>query len=153
MFSVTLEGEAEFKAECEAFNAALRSGARESVFAAVKAGQATARAQPFKNRTGALRDRLYGTMTDVSDTAIDGEIWASQPYASYVESGTEPHTITATRAKYLRWADAGGTHFAKTVQHPGSKSIPFMGPAYLTAERVLNARMEVVAAEAGKVFK
>lgn len=153
MFYATLEGVEEFEAECRAFESVLREGTRAAVLAAVKAGQAVAKAQPFKNRTGALRDRLYATLVDTSDTNIEGEIWASQPYASYVEEGTQPHVIAARNKKFLRWVDGGGTHFAKSVMHPGSKSIPFMGPAYLTAERVLNARMELVAVEAGKVFK
>lgn len=152
MFTATLEGEVEFAAQIRAFEATLREGAKNAVLAAVKSGQATAKAGAFKNRTGALRERLYATLNEVSDTNVSGEIWASQPYASYVENGTEPHVIDAKRKKVLHWTDASGSHFARVVHHPGSKSIPFMGPAYQTAERVLNARMELVAAEAGKVF-
>jgi hypothetical protein len=52
----------------------------------------------------------------------------------------------------LRWEDGDGVHFAKRVQHPGTKPQPFMGPAYLKAERVLVARGEVLLVKAARRF-
>jgi len=153
MFHAEVEGEAEFLRECQAFETGLREGARASVEAAVKAGAAVAKQGAWKDRTGNLRDRIYGTVEQTGADGTEGEIWASQPYASYVENGTAAHVITAKNAKYLKWQSGGETHYAKSVNHPGSRSIPFMGPAYIKAEAVLTARMEEASVKAGEHFK
>ena len=154
MFTVTLDGEAEFAAEVRAFCEALQRGAEHAVEAACKAGADEAKRGAFKDHTGNLRGKIIGVLLSApTGGGAEGEIRSPMQYSSYVEEGTEPHVIEARRRKSLKWTDATGTHFAKSVQHPGTKSIPFMGRAYIVAERVLPARMEEAAAEAGKVFK
>jgi hypothetical protein len=51
---------------------------------------------------------------------------ANTPYAGFVTDGTRAHQISAVAARFLHWTDDSGFgHFAKTVQHPGTKPNPF----------------------------
>lgn len=80
-------------------------------------------------RKGALRDSLR-----ISTKSKRGEVRARVVagdnkkggvyYATMVEGGTKPHKIKASQ-KSLR---VGGG-FTRSVDHPGSKARPFMGPA------------------------
>lgn len=154
MFTATLEGEAEFYAQVHQFAAELQRGAERAVTAACKSGVDSAKRGAFKDRTGDLRGKITGGLvSSPTGGGANGVIESPMNYSSYVEAGTEPHVIAARRKKFLHWKDAGGDHFARSVQHPGTRSIPFMGPAYIAAERTLQARMEAEAVEAGKVFK
>jgi hypothetical protein len=76
-----------------------------------------------------------------SVTPTRAETIASADYATFVETGTRPHTIRPRNRKALRWAASGadarlsGTprsggrvRFAKRVQHPGTRAQPFMVP-------------------------
>ena len=45
-------------------------------------------------------------------------------YAPYVEFGTKPRTITATKKRALFWV--GASHPVRSVKHPGTKANPFM---------------------------
>ena len=49
--------------------------------------------------------------------------------AKFLEYGTRPHTITARRAKMLRFVQGGVVRFARTVHHPGTKPTHFMRDA------------------------
>lgn len=53
--------------------------------------------------------------------------YATVPQARYVLNGTRPHLIAVSNAKALRWLGPGGmgTHFARRVNHPGTKPNPF----------------------------
>jgi hypothetical protein len=48
------------------------------------------------------------------------EFKAHVPYARYVTGGTGPHLITRRAAMALHWLNASGSHFARTVHHPGT---------------------------------
>lgn len=69
-------------------------------------------------------------------------------YAAHVEYGTRPHVIRARKAKALAWGGprtSGGrltvtkgvtarpTHFAKSVQHPGTRAQPYLCPGFQKA--------------------
>ena len=148
-------------------------GARAAVNAACEAGVAEAKRGRFKDRTGALRGNIHSVIVRESDKDIEGEIRSPEKHSSYVEEGTGPHDIwpkvgsgtigpmrqgqsrrsrkdVGTRRIALRWVDGAGIHFARMVHHPGSKSFPFMGPAYVKAEAVLTARMEAEIAKAAE---
>lgn len=69
-------------------------------------------------------------------------------YAAAVEFGTRPHVILPKRAKALAWGGArtlGGrlragsqaTHFARRVNHPGTRAQPYLIPAFEKALRVV----------------
>jgi len=74
-------------------------------------------------------------------SATRAETIASADYATFVETGTRPHTIRPRNRKALRWAadgsqarlsgtprKGGRVRFAKRVQHPGTRAQPFMVP-------------------------
>lgn len=46
-------------------------------------------------------------------------------YGRFVRQGTRPHEIRPVRANALRWEDGSGVHFAKKVNHPGTKPNPY----------------------------
>lgn len=48
-------------------------------------------------------------------------------YASYVVSGTRPHTILPRAKQALYWP--GAAHPVRSVQHPSTKANPFMSDA------------------------
>lgn len=150
--------------------AAVRLGVRKAVSKGVEEGAQEARQNhPFKNRTGDLErsivGRLTGNRTSVgasrgnnvprdSDESLDGgvdgaqfgEIVADMPYASFVENGTRPHLIVPKKGRWLAWENPdaqGDWHFARRVNHPGSRPYPFMGPAYLKCERVMVREIEL----------
>lgn len=68
------------------------------------------------------------------------EVRNDTPYASAVEYGTRPHTITATKAKVLANAK---THqfFGKTVNHPGTRPHPMLRPAVTRILPILKRKL------------
>lgn len=86
----------------------------------------------FKDRTGALRRSIVRGQK----SAFGLFVRAGAKHALWVEEPTKPHTITARRAKALRFVHAGQLRFAKSVQHPGTKGAFFMRDARDQAEVV-----------------
>lgn len=99
-------------------------------------------------QTGNLgRTIRIGSMTDTSvEVKAGGQL--NVGYAAAVEYGSRPHVIRPKRAKALAWGGprtlggrlrSGGspTHFAKVVNHPGTKPKPFLIPAFEFALRKL----------------
>ena len=77
-------------------------------------------------RTGALQDSIGA---EAGDDPMSVILYASRSYAGYLESGTVPHRIEPRDAKALAFQINGKTVFAKSVQHPGIPSHPFLRPA------------------------
>ena len=83
--------------------------------------------------------------------APDGEsamIYATAPYAAFVEDGTKPHVIEARNAKALRFRGKDGQFiFRKRVNHPGTAPRKFMERALRETvgeqSRLLGARQEI----------
>ena len=73
---------------------------------------------------GRLRDSIRYERNTVGG-GVTATFTAYVPYAKYVVEGTGPHIIRARAARYLHWKDAGGDHFAKQVNHPGTKPNDF----------------------------
>ena len=61
---------------------------------------------------------------------INGKLQDPTVYAYWLEFGIKPHTITRSTRKVLAFDTGGGRRFARTVQHPGVKPIPFMRRAW-----------------------
>ena len=139
--------DAEFMRAVNAFVSEVETGLSTVVLDACEEGAEEARRVAPK-KTGGLAASIRGRLTQKAT----GEIVASAEHASHVESGTRPHEIRARFASALRWEDGDGVHFARRVQHPGTRPQPFMGPAYLKAERVLVARGETLLAKAVRRF-
>jgi hypothetical protein len=129
----------------------LAQGAGNAVRRACEEGAQEARTvHRYKDRTWKLTRSIRGELLFVTAGEAWGEIVAGGPrvpYARFVEEGTKAHVIRARFKKYLHWVGADGAeHFAKQVNHPGSKPYPYMGPAYLKAERVLEREIDVMVA-------
>lgn len=79
---------------------------------------------PF--RTGALRASIK-SRTEPSPGMVLVVLYATAPYTKLVLEGTRAHPIAARNARALRWLGPGGmgVHFAKHVNHPGTKADPF----------------------------
>jgi hypothetical protein len=145
--TITIEGPEEIdRAWKSEFVPHLRVACLRAAMAAANEGAALAkRLVPVSlvPRGSHLRDVIYARIVDVDEKGVTTEIGAPKPYAIFVEQGTKPHTITAKSGKALRWTGPdGAVHLAKSVHHPGTKPHPFMGPAYLKAERALPAVLE-----------
>jgi hypothetical protein len=61
-------------------------------------------------------------------------VGSDSPVAGYIERGTRPHTIRARNARVLAFETSGGTVFARSVNHPGTKANPVLGNALTGSE-------------------
>jgi len=144
MFSVTIEGEQELASAWLRVRAAVRHGMRVGVETGCKEGAAEARSMhKFHNRTGHLEGSITGQLTGNSETEQRGEIVAKAKYASFVEEGTDPHVIRGRNGGMLVFEWQGRTVRVRSVNHPGTKPLPFMSFAYLKCERVALREIEV----------
>jgi len=133
---------------------ALSDGAQRGVAMGVAEGAAEARTvHRYRDRTGALTASTVGRVEVSTKGGAEGVIEATKRYASFVEEGTAPHEIRARRAAALHWVDdAGEDHFARKVNHPGTRSMPFIGPAAQKAERVMVREAEIAEVEAARIM-
>lgn len=154
MFTATIEGLDEFERDWADACRVLSDGARKGVQKGVEEGAAQARAShPYRDQTGALTASTRGRVEISTPGGAVGVIEATARYASFVEAGTEPHDIRPRRAAALHWTDADGEHFAQLVHHPGTRPLPFVGPAVLKAERVVLREVEIAEAEAARIME
>jgi hypothetical protein len=144
-----------FENDAARFQHRLSEGLAKAVWTATQEGAGLAiQTHPYKDRTGTLTRSIRATMLEQGPGYAIGKIAALAPYASFVEEGTPPHDIEPKKADgYLAWENPesqGDWHFAKLVHHPGTKAMPFMGPAYLKAERVLEAQLGLAVENAAR---
>ena len=171
MFQASLDL-SEFKSCVAETKQAIELAKRKAVASAAIEGAQHARSSgAFKDRTGQLRSGIIARFLNSGESVV-WELLSPTPYSQYVESGTRPHEIwpkaahglkgplrngqtrRATgkgphehivgRGIALRWVSGGTTHFARMVHHPGSAPHPFMGPAYLKAQAVLEREFELL---------
>lgn len=77
-------------------------------------------------KTGRMANSLKMTMR-ARRTYVAGRVTASPRYTHYVERGTRPHVIRASKKKALRFVGKGGaTVIVRQVRHPGTRPRPFM---------------------------
>lgn len=135
----------------DAVNDAAQEGARE----AKAAGR-------YRDRTGRLRGSIEAKEPRGTPAGYEAVMVARAPYASFVEGGTRPHIIRpkqrfsqgrVTRGSVLVFQAGGRTVYASFVRHPGTNPLPFMGPGFQKAERVLEARLEKLADETQKFWR
>lgn len=147
MFTVDIEGETELASAWSSACNLIRQGVSRGVMYGVKEGAAEARQKhTFKNRSGDLERSIEGTPFGWADggNTYQGEIRAKESWASFVEYATKPHVIVIRKANWLHWEEPQGDHhFAKRVQHPGTKAQPFMHLAYFKCERVMIREAEL----------
>jgi len=150
-----LEGMPALQREWQRLKANVGQTMTDAVQSAVKEGADEARStHRYKDQTGNLTEKTTGRIITATFGSCEGEIIADTKYALFVSDGTKPHEIAARRAVMLAWQQPQGDwHFAKKVQHPGTKADPFMGNAYLKAERVLLREIEVGIDKAARTFE
>jgi hypothetical protein len=91
----------------------------------VEVSEAAQRLAPVS--TGELRSSIYPV---VHAGPLRGEVIAGAPYSLFVHEGTRPHTIEPNQANVLRFpSKAGEIVFARQVDHPGTRSRPFLSDA------------------------
>lgn len=110
----------------------------EAVHDLIEAGRA------FKSRTGQLED-------SISWRPLHGaraEVFANAEHAPFVEFGTKPHTIIPRHRKALKIPTGTGYILRRKVNHPGSRSYPFMYADFDNRRaRVIEAMRRTIAAE------
>jgi hypothetical protein len=79
-------------------------------------------------------EELTGILSNLGSAAgVAGSasvaVGGDNPVAAYIEYGTRPHTIRARNARVLAFETSGGTVFARSVNHPGTKANPVLGNA------------------------
>ena len=84
---------------------------------------------------------LKGSITTNIIGQFNGEVSTNLEYASAVEDGSRPHTITGN--PWLYWE--GAEHPVKEVHHPGTKASPYMEPAAIRNENKFNQDLEKLA--------
>lgn len=155
---------------------------RDAARAAAEEGAAEAKSVGrFKDRTGMLRQSIVADFVSSNISGAKWMILAGAPYAAYIEYGTKahqiwpkaghglkgpvrsgqtrratgkgPHEAIVGRGQALRWVNGGVTYFAAYVNHPGSAAFPFMGPAYLKAERVLYRDLEALGVKLTRIWQ
>ncbi|MFZ4774628.1 MAG: hypothetical protein ACOYM3_04650 [Terrimicrobiaceae bacterium] len=70
-------------------------------------------------RSSLLRGSVRASAPRSSGTEISTSIGSNVKYAAVHEYGCGPYTIRPSKGKALRWGNASGVHFARTVRHPG----------------------------------
>lgn len=102
-----------------------------------------------KVRTGALFKSIYH-----STSVYVGRLFATAPYAMYVEKGTRPHVIAARNVQFLRFMWHGVLTFRRRVMHPGTKPQPFMArSAGPTAQAIVTETQRHLNASAVRLFR
>lgn len=102
---------------------------------------------PAAPKPGRLRDSV-SARTEEADASLMVVLYSTVPYAPFVINATRPHTITARNARTLHWVDEGGDHFARSVNHPGTKANPFPERALTGMEPLLASRFSDAIKEA-----
>lgn len=144
----------------------LLAGKDEIARETAKAVRDEAKRGTFKDQSGALR----GTIEAHPLSSGEWEVVAPQPYALYVEDGTEPHPIFPQKhysfkgplapgqgrrstpvwqggkhaSGVLRFVIGGRVIYARSVFHPGTRAYAFMGHAYTKGEATIYATAERV---------
>jgi hypothetical protein len=155
----------------------LARGINTGVERGVTDGAAQARSShPYQDHSHALTSSIRGYLERGAVGEAVGVIEAGAKHASFVESGTAAHDIypkagngtmgplrkgqsrrsktdVGTHRVALRWESNGEIHFAAMVHHPGSRPMPFLGPAVQKAERVIEVEVELAAERVRQIME
>ena len=70
-------------------------------------------------RSNRLRSSARATAAVITGSSVESTMGTNVKYAAVHEYGCGPYTIRARKGKAMRWGNATGVHFARTVRHPG----------------------------------
>lgn len=150
MLTVEID-EAEFEAAWGRVVSEIRVGAvRGAGLAAKEAADHARRNHEWKNRTGDTERGIgHETVGWIGDT-YEARFFSRARHSSYLEEGTPPHLIPGNPFLAFEWR--GERVFFRYVNHPGTRPMPFMGPALQKAERVIIREGELAVARAQAVL-
>lgn len=102
--------------ELEYLGSAVQTGARSMI-------------RPSQVRAGgglSLRDSIVKRLVPGSEPSM--HVVGNKPYAFWLHEGTPPHVIRPRSKSTLRFYSgrAGGFVFARSVNHPGTKPLPYL---------------------------
>jgi hypothetical protein len=150
------------------YDEALGAGVRAAVAAAINTGVKNAReVHRWQNRSGDSVQKIWGQVTGstADGSGAFGFFVADSNVLVMLAHGTPAHEIRpkeghgfvgplpvgqsrrkrndiGTHRAALRWNDAGGVHFARVVNHPGTQPDDYMDKAAEAARRDLEERIE-----------
>lgn len=87
-------------------------------------------------------DRIGVKSSPSGSFGVSVVIGSNEQYAAYVEGGTKPHKIRPRNAKVLAFQGAGGTVFAREVNHPGTPAANMFGDALEASEGAIRASVQ-----------
>lgn len=103
-----------------------------------------------QNRTGNAA-RSVELIPAVSDgSTVRGAVTAgggTAPYVIYLEEGTAPHDIVASKSKALAFVLGGSPVFFKKVHHPGTKAYRIVEDAFVAWEPQMEDALQAVPRE------
>jgi len=70
-------------------------------------------------RSNRGRSSSRASLAVIRGDGVESTMGTNVPYMAVHEFGCKPFTIRARNGKALRWGNASGVHFARTVRHPG----------------------------------
>jgi hypothetical protein len=176
MFTLELEGIDDLERDWNDALGAISDGINKGVADGVAEGAQEARAtHRWTTQTGATERGIRGVVVTATRGGAEGYIESAAEHSSFLEEGTAPHEIRpkegstfegplrpgqgrrgtsdiGTTRRALRWTSGGETRFAVVVHHPGTQPSPFMGPALLKAERVIEREVEIAEEKAARIL-
>jgi hypothetical protein len=155
----------ELKRKIRLSERAINIDIRRAVTAASKDALVKAKQGTFKDKTGNLRSSIVESEIGWTSQGYWRQVLSPAPYSVYVEYPTSPHpiwpkaahgfigptrrgqTVRANgpgpheyivgRGYALRWVDGSGEHFARMVNHPGTRGYHYMSDASSVAHQTL----------------
>ncbi len=122
--------------------------------AAVEGAEEARRVGQYQDRTGRLRGAIVAHFVRSSGRSVTWEILSPTNYSMFVENPTRPHEIRARNARSLAFRGRDGRMvFRQSVQHPGTRGYPFMGPGMQQAERTLWRELERLPRQLAAVWR
>jgi hypothetical protein len=117
---------------------AINNDIRRAVTVGAKAALVKAKAGTFKDQTGFLRASITESEIGWTSQGYWRQITSPAPYSIFVEYPTKRHPIDPVRAKWLHWErPQGDHHFAKHVEHPGTRGYFYMRDASVVARTTI----------------
>jgi Bacteriophage HK97-gp10, putative tail-component len=111
---------------------------RRAVTAGTKAAVVKAKQGTFQDQTGFLRASINESEIGWTSQGYWRQFASPAPYSVFVEYPTKPHPIDPIKGKWLHWErPQGDHHFARHVEHPGTRGYFYMRDASVVARETI----------------
>lgn len=104
----------------------------------------------FTSRSGATELSIENRVNERDLTSRIGINKSVSPHGGFVHDGTKPHVIRRKNKKVLRYVKNGKFHFAKKVNHPGTRPDPFIENSAEKLKPAFNSRINQAVEKAAK---